>query len=250
MRYWYSRVSCVKGRNGTVALRLLLTVAVLLIFGVGCEPAVPPAATATLTRRSEPSPTPMPTPIQTAVPAATHVSICNTAGIGAYVRAEPRGQGITAWPDSTLLEIVGADRSVDGEVWRNVRDQKGSNGWIKADYLCVIMPSPGANSTLVTSATQSLPRATATPLPPSVSRTSVPSSGTQWKCTEFDPPYRVLPIEGTANVYSGVDQPNPSGVKGKVTGGAGGIEASCTGAGQGTYYRLRGVNWWGWVQVE
>lgn len=41
-----------------------------------------------------------------------------------------------AWPEGTKLEIAGPDRTVDGEVWRNVRDERSNTGWTKKDYLC------------------------------------------------------------------------------------------------------------------
>ena len=64
-------------------------------------------------------------------------------------------------------------------------------------------------------------------------------------CTEYDGEYDIVFIEGSADVYGGVDSPS-SNVKGTVTGGAGGIEASCSRDGK-FYYRLQGANWWGWV---
>ena len=78
---------------------------------------------------------------------------------------------------------------------------------------------------------------------------STPSSS-QWSCTEFDAPFRVVWIKGEADVYHGVDQPAPGDVKGHLTGGAGGVEASCSRPGDPTFYRLRGVGWWGWVKAS
>jgi len=81
------------------------------------------------------------------------------------------------------------------------------------------------------------------------SGTSSGSSGqASWSCFEYDPPYDVVFIDGEADVYGGVDEPSAS-VKGKVTGGAGGIEARCSRSGD-TFYRLRGVDWWGWVRTS
>jgi hypothetical protein len=71
-----------------------------------------------------------------------------------------------------------------------------------------------------------------------------------WDCREYDAPFRVVTIRDEADVYSGVDEPNPSSVKGHITDGAGGVEASCSQCGLGTYYRLRGVDWWGWVRAS
>ncbi len=63
-------------------------------------------------------------------------------------------------------------------------------------------------------------------------------------CTEYSGEYQVVFIDGVADVYGGVDAPSTS-VKGTVTGGAAGIEARC-----GAYYRLQGVDWWGWVKIS
>lgn len=121
-----------------------LLVGLLSILLIACAPAArptptpPPAASSTPVR----TPTPRPTATVAPTPPATVVAICNTGGMGAYVRAEPKGTGIQAWPDGTKLDIVGPDRDTGGEVWRNVRDGRGNNGWIKADYLCPVSPGP------------------------------------------------------------------------------------------------------------
>jgi hypothetical protein len=82
---------------------------------------------------------------------------------------------------------------------------------------------------------------------PTSNTTSIPST---WSCTQYEGEYSVVFIDGTAEVYSGIDEPTLSSVKGHVTGGAGGIEAQCSLPGAGTYYRLRGVDWWGWVDAD
>jgi hypothetical protein len=74
------------------------------------------------------------------------------------------------------------------------------------------------------------------------------SSGSSWSCVEYDPPYDVVFIDGTADVYGGVEEPSNS-VKGTITEGAAGIEARCSGS-SGSFYRLKGVDWWGWVKIS
>ena len=69
-----------------------------------------------------------------------------------------------------------------------------------------------------------------------------------YHCTEYDPPYDIVFIDGEADVYGGVDEPSSS-IKGNVTGGAAGKEAHCSGP-NGSYYRLKGVDWWGWVKTD
>ena len=68
------------------------------------------------------------------------------------------------------------------------------------------------------------------------------------RCVELSGQYKVVFIDGSADVYGGVDEPTAR-VKGTVTGGAGGIEATCILAGV-KWYRLVGVDWWGWVKAN
>jgi hypothetical protein len=70
-----------------------------------------------------------------------------------------------------------------------------------------------------------------------------------WRCTEYSGQLRVVFIRDEADVYNGVDEPSTYSVKGHVSGGAGGVEARCYHRDYGTYYRLRGVDWWGWVSA-
>ena len=92
-----------------------------------------PQATATPTSVLAAAPPPAPTP----TPAVVWVKIGNTDGLGAYLRPEPslQARGVVAWPDGTVLEIVGPDRQFDGKIWRNVKDSRGNVGWILKEYL-------------------------------------------------------------------------------------------------------------------
>jgi hypothetical protein len=38
-------------------------------------------------------------------------------------------------PENTPLLVIGADRTVDGMVWRNVRAPNGNEAWIAADFV-------------------------------------------------------------------------------------------------------------------
>lgn len=60
-----------------------------------------------------------------------------TGGSGARLRAQPgnSGQIITVVPENTPLLVIGADRTVDGLVWRNVRAPNGNEGWIAASFV-------------------------------------------------------------------------------------------------------------------
>ena len=112
-----------------IILRLLILMSLLL---PACAPAAVPTATPAPPTQIPPTPTSTTVP----TPEPSYVSICKTDGIGAYIRAEPKGSGIVAWPDGVRLKLAGPDRSVDGEVWRNVQDEKGNTGWTMTDYLC------------------------------------------------------------------------------------------------------------------
>jgi hypothetical protein len=109
-------------------LTLLTTVtfATILARPQASVPTVNPAA-------PQVAPTPLPSP----TPAVVRVKIGNTDGLGAYLRPEPnlQARGVVAWPDGSVLEVVGPDRQFDGKVWRNVKDSRGNVGWILREYL-------------------------------------------------------------------------------------------------------------------
>jgi hypothetical protein len=111
-----------------VLLTLLTTVTFATILARPQSPA--PSATPAA---AQAGPTPAPSP----TPAVTRVKIGNTDGLGAYLRPEPNleARGVVAWPDGSVLEIVGPDRQFDGKVWRNVKDSRGNVGWILREYL-------------------------------------------------------------------------------------------------------------------
>ena len=72
-------------------------------------------------------------------PAATErVTVANTEGQGANLRAEPAATAslIRTVREGTELEIAGPDREAGGRRWRNVRaPNDGTTGWIVADLL-------------------------------------------------------------------------------------------------------------------
>jgi SH3-like domain-containing protein len=41
-------------------------------------------------------------------------------------------------PDGTTLQVVGANKTVEDVVWRNVRDSDGNEGWVSAGYVVPI----------------------------------------------------------------------------------------------------------------
>jgi membrane protease YdiL (CAAX protease family) len=65
------------------------------------------------------------------------VVVRNTGGTGARLRSQPgtNGPTIMVVPENTPLLVIGADRTVDGLVWRNVRAPNGNEAWIAADFV-------------------------------------------------------------------------------------------------------------------
>jgi hypothetical protein len=64
------------------------------------------------------------------------VEVANTGGEGVFIRFTPRASDtVTAWPDRTKLQVVGADVEADGRRWKNVRDPDGLVGWVPIEYV-------------------------------------------------------------------------------------------------------------------
>ena len=84
---------------------------------------VPAAATA---------PRPAATTAPVAKPGATRGQVGNTSGQGANIRSEPgpSGRVLKTLAEGANLEVLGPEREVDGQVWRQVRDSAGVTGWI------------------------------------------------------------------------------------------------------------------------
>lgn len=89
-----------------------------------------------------PGQTPGPGPTQTprASPTPTQVQgsrlvVGNTGGVGAWLRRSPRmNDYVIALNDGTPLEVVGPDVQAEGRVWKNVRDPRGNQGFIPAEW--------------------------------------------------------------------------------------------------------------------
>jgi uncharacterized hydrophobic protein (TIGR00271 family) len=87
-------------------------------------------ATATSTPTSTPTATPTPTP----TPVVTGV-VTDTGGRGVRVHTSPGGRTIAAWPEGTHITLVAGPESAQGQTWLHVRDDKGLEGWVAADYI-------------------------------------------------------------------------------------------------------------------
>ena len=125
----------------------------LLIFAVfaaalggaaaGCGTgAQKPVATATVVEAAYP-PTPVPVVTPTYPPSPAAYLVGNTGGLGAFLRRSPQtGDKIKAWPDGTVMTVIGGEQVVDGHTWRNVKDPEGNEGWMRTDLLVPLPPTP------------------------------------------------------------------------------------------------------------
>jgi hypothetical protein len=96
----------------------------------------------TLVPTFAPSPTPVPaveSPTMLPAPTATpmpEVLVVSADGDGVFIRIVPeKTDRYKAWADVTSMLVVGADRMVNGRLWKNVRDPDGNIGWIPNQYL-------------------------------------------------------------------------------------------------------------------
>lgn len=110
----------------------------LAVAPVTVAPVVQPAVVAI-------APTPIPAPpIATPepAPAPEKVRVANTNGSSLNLRAKAgeRGQRLKSVAEGTVLEIVGADETADGIVWRNVRDTTGAKGYVAAKFVAKVQP--------------------------------------------------------------------------------------------------------------
>ncbi len=99
--------------------------------GVAKPAFTPKAAPATAVRK--------PTPTVKAGP----LVVGNTGGDGVWLRRSPDMEDrVRTWPDNSPMQVIGADREVDGRLWKNVEDPAGNVGWIPAEYLVNPEPQP------------------------------------------------------------------------------------------------------------
>lgn len=106
-----------------------LAVAVAQVDAAAEAPAAPPVVPTPIP--PPPAPTPPPAPVVERL----RVANTNGAGVNLRARAGERGQRLKTMPEGTALEIVGADETADGVVWRNVRDASGTVGWVVGRFV-------------------------------------------------------------------------------------------------------------------
>jgi hypothetical protein len=122
-----------------------LALAVVVVVGVSWAAAPRadrPLAVAVAHIEEPPVPTAVPTPIPpppppTPEPVAERLKVANTNGAGVNLRARAgeRAQRLKTVPEGTTLEVIGADETADGFVWRNVRDANGTAGWVAGKFV-------------------------------------------------------------------------------------------------------------------
>jgi SH3-like domain-containing protein len=117
------------------------------------------------------TPAPKPTSPGVAASTASRGQVGNTSGQGANIRSEPGSSGkvLKTLPEGSNLDVVGPDREVDGQIWRQVRDSSGVTGWIIRGAVApagsVPTPAPAA-APKPTSGSSSAPAATQAPAAP------------------------------------------------------------------------------------
>ena len=135
-----------------------------------------PASSATIVTVAA-TPVPRPTSPGVAAAGASRGQVGNTNGQGANIRSEPGSGGrvLKTVAEGTNLEVLGPEREVDGQIWRQVRDSAGVTGWIIRGAVA----PPGTIPTPVPPAAGPT-RAAATPQPGATQAPAAkPTSGTQ-----------------------------------------------------------------------
>ena len=102
-----------------------------------------PSSVAQIFATSTPPPN-APTPTPQGV--GQRLQVANTGAEGANLRRDPgqTGEKVKTIQEGTAVEVVGPDRTVDGIIWKNVRDLQGDSGWIAGSYLAAEGSVPAA----------------------------------------------------------------------------------------------------------
>src|SRR5262249_26758289 len=129
---------------------------------------------------------------------ATRGQVGNTGGQGANIRSEPGSNGkvLKTLPEGSNLEVVGPDREVDGQVWRQVRDGSGVRGWIVRGAVAPAgsVPTPAAGATRPPTTPAAAPAATQAPAAkPTSGSGTAPSAPSQPSAPQATPTATRLP---------------------------------------------------------
>jgi hypothetical protein len=89
---------------------------------------------------SVPTSPPTITPPPISAPVVIRARVVNTGGDGALVRREPSVNAPSAGlvREDGIVTLLGPEETVQAQVWRQVEDEQGNQGWIRADYLSQI----------------------------------------------------------------------------------------------------------------
>ena len=112
-------------RSGTIATPVVVVSSPL--------PAASPRAIA-------PTSIPTITPLPPSTPVVRSARIVNTNGEGALIRLEPSVNAPSAGlvREDGVVTLLGPEETVQAQVWRQVEDAQGNQGWIRADYLAQV----------------------------------------------------------------------------------------------------------------
>ncbi len=78
------------------------------------------------------------TPEGALTPVLQLARVGNTDGDGVYIRNSPSdGDRLLAWPDNTVMVLLGPRTESEGRLWIAVRDPRGNEGWVPAQYLII-----------------------------------------------------------------------------------------------------------------
>lgn len=81
------------------------------------------------------------------------VAVANTDGQGVFVRDFSNLARLRAWPDGTVLELIGDDVERDGQLYTPVRDPDGRQGLVPSQYLVAASrPAPRVSAAAQTGA--------------------------------------------------------------------------------------------------
>jgi hypothetical protein len=90
---------------------------------------------------ASPSPVAKPTATTATAAAIEKVWVGNTDGEGVFVRKTPvMAVRVRAYPDKSLLTIVGEDVDGDGQKWHHVRTPDGVDGYVPVQYTVTTEP--------------------------------------------------------------------------------------------------------------
>ncbi|HEX2972792.1 MAG TPA: hypothetical protein VHP11_10690 [Tepidisphaeraceae bacterium] len=90
--------------------------------------------------------TPAPGAMPSAGPAIGHLMLVGkTSGEGVFIRRTAHSDDkIVAWPENTIVKVIGEATQSEGKLWLNVQDPAGNRGWIPSEYL-IDQGTPASN---------------------------------------------------------------------------------------------------------